>query len=89
MLLTVEQKILIALLEQEPLQNNQIARRVGITQEYCCRLLKFLAEEGMITSEFHAPRRLSRLSPAGRQMAELISEAKKIAANLKPNLVQK
>jgi len=89
MLLTVEQKILIALLEQEPLQNNQIARRVGITQEHCCRLLKFLAEEGMITSEFHAPRRLSRLSPAGRQMAELISEAKKIAANLKPNLVQK
>jgi len=89
MLLTVEQKILIALLEQEPLQNNQIARRVGITQEHCCRLLKFLAEEGLIMSEFHAPRRLSRLSPAGRQLAEHISEAKKIAANLKPSLVQK
>jgi len=89
MLLTVEQKILITLLEQEPLQNNQIAKRVGITQEHCCRLLKFLAEDGLIISEFHAPRRLSRLSPAGRQTAEHILEAKKIVANLKPTLVQK
>jgi len=89
MLLTVEQKILITLLEQEPLQNNQIARRVGITQEHCCRILKFLTEEGLIMSEFHAPRRLSRLSLAGCQMAELISEAEKIAANLKPTLAQK
>jgi len=83
MFLSVEQKILMALLEQEPLQNNQIARRVGITQEHCCRVIRFLAEEGLISSEFHAPRRLSRLSPIGRQMAEHISEAKKIAANLK------
>jgi len=89
MLLTVEQKILLALLEREPLQNNQIARRVGITQEHCCRILKFLAEEGLIMSEFHAPRRLSRLSPAGRQMAEHILEAEKIAASLKPTLIQK
>jgi len=89
MLLTVEQKILLALLEQEPLQNNQIARRVGVTQEHCCRILKFLAEEGLIVSEFHAPRRLSRLSTAGRRMAEHISEAEKIANNLKPTLVQK
>ena len=84
-LVTSEQKILIALLEQEPLQNNQIARRVGITQEHCCRILKFLTEEGLITSEFHAPRRLSKLSHPGRQMAEHISEAEKIAANIKPS----
>jgi len=76
-------KRLEALLEQEPLQNNQIARRAGITQEHCCRIIRFLAEEGLIMSEFHAPRRLSKLSPAGRQMAEHISEAKKIATNLK------
>jgi len=85
MLLTVEQKILIALLEQEPLQNNQIARRVGITQEHCCRILKLLTEEGLITSEFHAPRRLSKLSLPGRQTAEHISEAKKIAISINPS----
>jgi DNA-binding MarR family transcriptional regulator len=85
MLLTLEQKILIELLKQEPLQNNQIARRVGITQEHCCRIVKFLAEEGLLMSEFHAPRRLSRLSTAGRRIAEYISEAEKIATNLKPS----
>jgi len=85
--LTVEQKILIALLEQEPLQNNQIAKFVGITQEHCCRTLRKLTEEGLITSEFHAPRRLSKLSPIGRQMAEHILQAKKIETN--PNLAFK
>jgi len=84
MLLTVEQKILIALLEQEPLQNNQIAKRVGITQEHCCRILRKLTEEGLITSEFHAPRRLSRLSPTGRRMAEYFIQAKSIESSPKP-----
>jgi DNA-binding MarR family transcriptional regulator len=76
------QKILMALLEQEPLQNNQIARHVGITQEHCCRVIRFLAEEGLIMSEFHAPRRINRLSPIGRQMAEHILQVKKISTNL-------
>jgi len=72
----------MALLEQEPLQNNQIARRIGITQEHCCRLIRFLAEEGLIMSEFHAPRGINRLSPAGREMAEHILQVKKISTNL-------
>jgi len=82
MFLTVEQEILMTLLEQEPLQNNQIARRVGITQEHCCRVIRFLAEEGLIMSEFHAPRRVNRLSPAGREMAEHILQVKKISTDL-------
>jgi len=82
MFLTVEQKILMALLEQEPLQNNQIARRVGITQEHCCRVIRFLAEEGLIMSEFHAPRRINRLSPVGREMAEHILRVKNLSADL-------
>lgn len=57
--------------------------------EHCCRVIRFLAEEGLIMSEFHAPRRLSKLSPAERKMAEHILEAKKIAANLKPSLIRK
>ena len=82
MFLTVEQKILVTLLEHEPLQNNEIAKRVGITQEHCCRKVRFLAEEGLLVSEFHAPRRVNRLSPAGRQMAEHILEVKKISKSL-------
>jgi len=82
MFLTVEQKILMALLEQEPLQNNQIARRVGITQEHCCRVIRFLSEEGLIMSEFQAPRRINKLSPEGREMAEHILQVKKISTNL-------
>ena len=82
MFLTVEQKILVTLLEHEPLQNNQIARHVGITQEHCCRKVRFLAEEGLLVSEFHAPRRVNRLSPAGRQMAEHILEVKRISKSL-------
>jgi DNA-binding MarR family transcriptional regulator len=76
-LVTSEQKILIALLEKEPLQNNQIARRVGITQEHCCRIIKFLTEEGLMTSEFHAPRRLSKLSHPRRQMADTYQKQKR------------
>ena len=72
----------MTLLEQEPLQNNQIARRVGITQEHCCRVIRFLAEEGLTMSEFHAPRRVNRLSPAGREMAEHILQVKKISTDL-------
>jgi DNA-binding MarR family transcriptional regulator len=82
MFLTVEQRILMALLEQEPLQNNQIARRIGITQEHCCRVVHSMIQEGLLLSEFHASRRVNRLSPIGRQITERISEAKNISANL-------
>jgi len=82
MFLTVEQRILVTLLEREPLQNNEIARRVGITQEHCCRVIRFLAEEGLVASEFHAPRRVNRLSPAGRKIAGHIQEIKNMSANL-------
>jgi DNA-binding MarR family transcriptional regulator len=75
----------MAVLEQEPLQNNQIARRIGITQEHCCRVIRSMIQEGLLLSEFHAPRRVNRLSPVGRQIAERISEAKNISANLTRN----
>lgn len=35
MFLTVKQKILVTLLEYGPLQNNDIAKRVGITEQWC------------------------------------------------------
>jgi len=44
-----------------------------------------LSKEGLIESEFHAPRRVIRLSPVGRQIAERILEVEKISANLIQN----
>jgi len=48
-------------------------------------MINQLSKEGLIESEFHAPRRVNRLSPVGRQIAERILEVEKISANLIQN----
>jgi hypothetical protein len=48
-------------------------------------MINQLSKEGLIESEFHAPRRVNRLSPVGRQIAERILEVEKISA---ANLIQ-
>jgi DNA-binding MarR family transcriptional regulator len=85
MFLTVQQRILLTLLKYGPLQNSYIAKRVGITEQHCSNLINQLSKEGLIESEFHAPRRVNRLSPVGRQIAERILEVEKISANLIQN----
>jgi DNA-binding MarR family transcriptional regulator len=85
MLLTVQQRILLALLKYGSLQNSYIAKRVGITEQHLSNVINQLSIEGLIESEFHAPRRVNRLSPAGRQIAERILEVEKISANLIQN----
>jgi DNA-binding MarR family transcriptional regulator len=82
MLLTVQQRILLTLLKYGPLQNSYIAKRVGITEQHCSNIINQLSKEGLIESEFHAPRRVNRLSPAGRKIAEHIQEIKNMSANL-------
>jgi len=50
MFLTVKQKILVILLEKGPLQNSQIAKRAGITEQWCSEMINALQREGLIES---------------------------------------
>ena len=74
MFLTVKQKILVTLLEKGPLQNNQIAKRVGITEQWCSETINALCVEGLIESEFVTPRRINRLTERGLGIARRLKE---------------
>jgi DNA-binding Lrp family transcriptional regulator len=74
MFLTVKQKILVILLEKGPLQNSDIAKRVGITEQWCSEIINALYADGLIESEFIAPRRINRLSERGVEIARRLKE---------------
>lgn len=74
MFLTVKQKILVTLLERGPLQNNQIAKRVGITEQWCSEIVSALHAEGFIESQFITPRRINRLTNRGVEVAKHLKE---------------
>jgi Mn-dependent DtxR family transcriptional regulator len=81
MFLTVKQKILITLLENGPLQNNNIAKRVGITEQWCSEVINTLYKDGLIESEFIAPRRINRLSERGVEIARRLKEVSENLTN--------
>ena len=70
MFLTVKQKILVILLEKGPLQNSQIAKRAGITEQWCSETINALYEEGLIESQFITPRRINKLTERGIDVAK-------------------
>jgi DNA-binding Lrp family transcriptional regulator len=74
MFLTVKQKILITLLETGPLQNSDIAKRVGITEQWCSEIINALHAEGLIESQFITPRRINKLSERGVEVAIHLKE---------------
>ena len=74
MFLTVKQKILITLLEKGPLQNSDIAKRVGITEQWCSEMVTALYADGLIKSEFIAPRRINKLTDRGVEVATRLKE---------------
>jgi len=74
MFLTIKQKILITLLEKGPLQNSQIAKRVGITEQWCSEIINALHAEGLIESQFIMPRRINRLTNRGIEVAKHLKE---------------
>ena len=74
MLLTVQQRILLALLKCGPLQNSYIAKRVGITEQHCSNVVNQLSIEGLIESEFKPPRRINKLTNRGVQIARRLEE---------------
>jgi len=74
MFLTVKQKILIILLEKGPLQNSDIAKRVGITEQWCSETINALYEEGLIESQFITPRRINKLTGRGLEIAKRLKE---------------
>jgi predicted transcriptional regulator len=74
MFLTVKQKILVTLLEHGPLQNSDIAKRVGITEQWCSQTVNALHREGLIKSEFISPRRINSLTKKGVEIAKRLKE---------------
>jgi len=78
MFLTVQQRILVTLLEHGSLQNSQIAKRVGITEQWCSRIINILYAEGLIKSEFIPPRRINKLTDKGIEAAKRLKEIVKI-----------
>jgi DNA-binding MarR family transcriptional regulator len=74
MFLTVKQKILIILLEKGPLQNSEIARRAGITEQWCSETINALYADGLIESQFITPRRINKLTGRGLEIAKRLKE---------------
>lgn len=74
MFLTVKQKILIILFEKGPLQNSDIAKGVGITEQWCSEVIAALHAEGLIESQFITPRRINRLTDRGVEVAKHLKE---------------
>lgn len=74
MFLTVEHKILVALLEYGQLQNSHIAKRVGITEQWCSQIMARLRRKGLVTSEFKPPRRINKLTERGFEVAKHLKE---------------
>jgi predicted transcriptional regulator len=74
MFLTVKQKILVILLEKGPLQNSEIAKRAGITEQWCSEIINALHAEGLIESQFITPRRINKLTDKGVEVARRLKE---------------
>jgi DNA-binding Lrp family transcriptional regulator len=74
MFLTVKQKILVTLLEHGPLQNSDIAKRVGITEQWCSQIINALHADGLIESWFITPRRMNKLTDIGVEVAKHLKE---------------
>jgi len=74
MFLTVKQKILLTLLEYSQLQNNEIAKHVGITEQWCSKTLATLHMEGLIESELKPPRKINKLTKKGAEIAKSLKE---------------
>jgi len=79
MFLTIKQKILVILLEKGPLQNSEIAKSVGITEQWCSESISVLHAEGLIESQFVTPRRINKLTEKGTVVARHLKE---ISTNL-------
>ncbi|MEM3162726.1 MAG: winged helix-turn-helix transcriptional regulator [Candidatus Bathyarchaeia archaeon] len=74
MFLTVKQKILVILLEKGPLQNSEIAKRAGITEQWCSETINALHKEGLIESQFITPRRINKPTNKGIEIAKRLKE---------------
>jgi DNA-binding Lrp family transcriptional regulator len=74
MFLTIKQKILVILLEKGPLQNNEIAKRAGITEQWCSEMISALHAEGLVESQFITPRRINKLTYKGAEVARHLKE---------------
>ena len=74
MLLTAKQRILVALLRQGSMQNSIIAKRVGVTEQWCSEMVAALEKEGLIESTFQPPRRINKLTLRGVEIAKHLKE---------------
>jgi predicted transcriptional regulator len=83
MFLTVKQKILVILLEKGPLQNSEIAKKAGITEQWCSEMINALHAEGLIESQVITPRRINKLTDRGLEVAKCLREISENITNQK------
>jgi Mn-dependent DtxR family transcriptional regulator len=54
---------------------------VGITEQWCSEVINTLYKDGLIESEFIAPRRINRLSERGVEIARRLKEVSENLTN--------
>jgi len=81
MFLSVQHRILVTLFKCGPLQNSEIAKRVGITEQWCSEMVNALCAKGLIESEFIAPRRINKLTERGGEIARRLKEVSENLTN--------
>ena len=81
MFLSVQHRILVTLFKCGPLQNSEIAKRVGITEQWCSEMVNALCAKGLIESEFIAPRRINKLTERGVEIARRLKEVSENLTN--------
>jgi predicted transcriptional regulator len=81
--LYVEQKILVTLLKKGALQNSDIAKRVGITEQWCSEIINTLYTDGLIDSEFVITRRINKLTDRAIAVAKHLKEIDENILDLK------
>ncbi|MDI6904544.1 MAG: winged helix-turn-helix transcriptional regulator [Candidatus Bathyarchaeia archaeon] len=74
MFLTTQQRILVTLLENGPLKNSDIAKRVGITEQWCSGMVNILQAKDLIESELIPPRKINKLTNRGVEVARRLKE---------------
>lgn len=74
MFLNAKQRILVVFLEGGPSQNSEIAKRVGIIEQWCSEIIKNLEAKGLVQSQIKPPKRINRLTDRGVIVARRLME---------------
>ncbi len=79
--LTAKQRVLVVLLREGPLQNSHIAKKAGVTEQYCSKIVESLRLEGLLETKFAHPRHISKLTSKGVEVAKPLTHVAGLNVN--------